>query len=226
MKKINALMLGAMALLLASCKSESSVKMFRFVYPDGQKKQIFADMQEDSLHLYSSMDWEAISEVTWIKLDPNNHSFKVPSGYIAHNKTIPVYFDQNKTNETREGCIAILGTDWDPKQSYKQVTWLDVRLPSGIIKEGSSVPTFEVKDSAHVTLDSVKFHINDKEGATIASNKEWVRPEKMIFTKGLNKTNIVMDPNTTGENRTAELLLKTKGGCETIILVTQTNLKK
>ncbi len=235
MKKTLLLLLSVA--LLAACDKENSNHTIFFSYPAGAYGVAYADQETDSVVIVTFDSYQASTDVDWITIDPDLEYMKIQNSYwYMWEIPIPLTFDANTTGETRMGIISIhnFGDGWDRtvQTLFLQMGWLNITHPAPTyqyytVQNSDTIPanypmtaTFELTDTATQVRDSLTFIAYDD--WTVTCKSDFVKLENATGSAGECKVDITLvDANETAAERTAELILTSRGVSSTIKL-TQT----
>ncbi len=237
MKKILMALLPCIALSFTSC-GDSEYEMHQtFFYPQMPGgMRIYADQQQDTIHVLSLDSWTASTSATWMTVTPTSQN--IPAMSSADVK-LTLKLEKNTTGQTRGGYINVASYD-QISMPVIQYYWLNIRRPEpkytssssvlpGIDSNGSSSAYGDVKASFPLDLkaaaaDTSLIFTVYQDDATLQSSAEWVKTEGNSFVSGNHNVKVSVEANHDTAPRNAQITL-TSGGISSIIEVTQEGRK-
>lgn len=236
MKKFgSALLMGLSVLFLGSCVKDSYRHGAELVHPAaGYYSILYADQTEDSVVFNSFDSYTVSTDASWIKVDSAMAAMKVENSYwYWYEFHVPLTMTPNTTGISREGIVNVKSfgdDDWNTtlQASYLQLPCHNVLRPAPDYGEYTTYPktaTFELKDSAFVVLDSLKFHAYD-DWTLSQQSEDFVHFNVTSGTKGMQVIKLTLDENTASKDRVEKLTLTSKSGFSTEIKVTQLAVKE
>ncbi len=232
MKKFLLFAVATAAFLFTSCNKESTYHTLGIVYPTQYSSAvIYADQKVDSITFQTTDNFRLDAMNNWILIDDSLRNVKVENYYrLVYVLTLPIRFEANATGEIRQGQVKVSSTgddDWDQSAyaSYTQLPWHNIQRPAPAfsyedhqIKEAK----FELTDSATQECDTLRF--TTYENWTLTDG-EFAHPAKLSGKPGNQTVLLAIDPNATAEERTATIVLESRG-VKTNIFVKQEGKKE
>ncbi len=228
-----------LVLSLTACDSENEFHQTSF---DRTNIVMYADQQRDSVLLYYADDWTAtLSDASWLTLlkveqDAEGNiisqtpvttlSDVMPEDALLMSQPIFVGADANTTGRIRYTKIQVQSHE-NAEIVVNQLPLLNITYPYYSYKEGTELNkdniAFIGSYKADATAGEVVFTVY-RDDATLTTNQEWCTPDATTFEAGKHTVALELQPNTTGESRTATLTL-TSGGVTSDITIVQSNEK-
>ncbi len=216
----------AIALAFTACDKGLERHSITILNPASGLNSHYADATLDSVYFYTFDSYESSCDQNWLTLDPVKKKANLPNTYYdMYVVSIPVTFAPNTTESVRTAYVKVhnYGQDWDQTVTvgFVQLGWLNVLRPQpDYVYNDSHVidkANFLLTDSAEQQLDSIAFSV---EKAWTLAASDFVTPQVTQGEGGDHIVRLNLTPNTTGQERTATLLLQSSG-VTTPIKVTQ-----
>lgn len=231
MKKFLLFAVATAAIMLTSCDVESSHHQMGIVYPSPYSYGfVYADQKADSLVFLVTDDFRLMSLSSWISVPDSMKDVHVENIYMLNYiiKT-PVFFDANTTGSIRKGELNLIS--WGKEEGdvasayYMQCPWHNIQRPEPLYSYNDSNISnakFELTDSATQECDTLRF--TTYENWTLTDG-EFAHPAKLSGKPGNQTVLLAIDPNATAEERTATIVLESRG-VKTNIFVKQEGKKE
>lgn len=235
MKKFRfALFLGLVAVAFAACNKDTYQHGTGLIRPQaGSYALVFADQTLDSVCFYTYDSYAVTTDASYVTVDSKLGAMKVVNNYWnCWEFHVPLTFTPNTTGETREAIIKVNSygeDDWNAtlNAGFLQLPTHNIVHPAPDYGKYETYPkkvTFELKDSADVALDSLKFYAFD--AWTLSQEGEsFVHMDKSSGSKGTNVVKLTLDAYMGKTDRSTRLTLKSSNGVATEIKVTQLAVK-
>lgn len=213
----------ALALGLSACDNNSNgeYNVLAIAPIDETPHVIYADQTVDSCVIISTNDWTASVTSDWMTLKPEYASAKVEAGGVLY-KHIAVNYDINKTNAVRYGVLRVNNNKHTVGRQDMQTYWLNITSPTPVFtnKETYAGVRFVSNVSSQAQSNRIAFTTYSPT-ATISTEANWVSLPDSAYAAGSHAINAALLANTTGANRTAQLVLKTSNGIADTIQIVQ-----
>ena len=227
--------LAALLLTLTACNSENEFHQTSF---NKNGITMYADQPKDSVILYYADNWTAVlNDASWLSLlevvkndqgeilsETKISTLKGTMEQGAMLMAVPIYVtaEPNTSGRTRYTNLLVHSHE-EGAITVTQLPVLNITYPYYSFKEGTEFTRdnilFISEYNAKATEGKVIFTIY-RDDATLTSDQEWCVPEESTFKAGKHEVAITLQPNTTGEKRTAILTL-TSGGISCSITINQ-----
>lgn len=186
---------------------------------------LYADQQTDVLNVRSTDNWTASTTNTWISFPPagTNSISQGPTYNISSDSTYSttINIQPNTTGDTRLGVVRVETNKHHVGLPVYQVGYLNITSITPVFSDPTNHTgaSFTLTAMAGETYVSFSFHLY--QSATITSSASWVTPEADNYSHGDNTAQLTLEPNTTGQSRTATITLTSICGARTDITLTQ-----
>lgn len=186
---------------------------------------LYADQPTDVIKINSTDNWTASTIATWISFPPAGTN-SISQGPTYKNSSDSTYsatinIQPNTTGSTRLGVVRVETNKHHVGLPVYQVGYLNITSITPAFSDpanrnGASFALTALQEEASV---SVSFYIYQP--ATITTSAEWVTVETEHYSAGNNTAQFILEPNTTGQSRTATLTITSSCGAHTNITLTQ-----
>lgn len=234
MKKLLLPIISMLAIFTA-CDSENEFHQTSF---NKTSITMYADQVKDSVILFYADDWTArLNDASWLSLlnvvkNDNGEilsedKVSTLSGIMERGAMLmatPIYVtaEPNTSGKIRFTNLLISSHEAGAI-TITQLPLLNIAYPNYQFREGTEASSenvfYEGTYTDEATEGIVVFTVY-RNGATLTSDQDWVTPEADTFEAGYHEVKLTLQPNTTGEKRTATLTL-TSGGISVPITIIQ-----
>ncbi len=216
------------ALMTTSCSdSENTYHALRVISASTSSDyaQLYADQQTDILKVYSTDQWSATTNADWVWFSSSGtNSITHGATYITNRDSIyntTINVQANTTGSTRVGVVRFSTNKHNVVLPVYQVGYLNITSITPVFSDPTNHNgvSFTLTAKANETSATVSFYIY--QSATITASADWVSIPNERFLSGTNTAELVLEPNTTGQSRTATISIVSDGGPTTNITLTQ-----
>lgn len=186
---------------------------------------IYADQPTDVLKINSTDNWTASTTASWISFPPAGTN-SISQGPTYKNSSDSTYsatinIQPNTTGNTRLGVVRVETNKHHVGLPVYQVGYLNITsiTPTFSDPTNHNGASFTLTALREETSVSVSFDIYQP--ATITTSADWVTVETDHYSAGNNTAQFTLEPNTTGQSRTATLTITSSCGARTSITLTQ-----
>lgn len=186
---------------------------------------LYADQRSDILRITASDDWTASAQVQWMSFAESGAStleHKVTNVYAADTLySARVSVQPNLTDSTRAGYIRVSTYKYNVGLPVYQVGYLNITSITPTFSDPTSHNgvAFALTTQAADTQETLSFYIY--QAATLSADADWVTIDNSRYQAGQNTATLTLQPNTTGQSRTATLTLRSDCGALTTVSLTQ-----
>lgn len=237
-KKIALFSFVGFSCLLTSCIKDTYRHQVSVVYP-ANLSVLYADQTSDSVKFLTFDSFQAKSyETDWIEVlntKNNPSSAEIQNSYYnCYEVCVKLAVDPNTSSKARNGYVSIRSfsklDDWDQTAHayFKQLGWHNVMRPEPKygLDDNQSVKTctFVSKDSALQVVDTLRF-VAYTDWTLEQPDESFIKSAVTEGKAGNNTLLLTLEPNTSSEERSADLKLKSKNGVTTVITYNQAGKK-
>lgn len=186
---------------------------------------VYADQQTDVLKVRSTDNWTASTAATWISFPPagTNSISQGPTYNASSDSTYSatINIQPNTTGETRLGAVRVETNKHHVAMPVYQVAYINITSITPVFSDPTNRTgaSFALTALAAETSVSISFHLY--QSATLTASADWVTVETAQYSHGDNTAQLTLEPNTTGQSRTATITLTSSCGVRTDITLTQ-----
>ncbi len=216
MMKTLKLMLPVLALvaLVAACGKGNEYHQTRFLRPGESALYVFADQQRDSVSFVSTESYVLSSNVSWCEVANGYESLNIPYSNALVDCYAWLEFEANTTGEQRGGILHLGAGDYSIDAYFVQLPYLCVTSPSRFSQELLPLTCEATAEQA-----TLKFKVFATWTLALEEEADWLQLEKTAGSEGEQEVGLTLQPNTTTEDRTATLILTSRGVTEKITII-------
>lgn len=230
MKKLSfiaLILMGAVSLLSSCSDNEDSYHALSITSESTASDYalIYADQQSDELKVLSTDSWTATSYAAWTAFGANGQYVLTQSATYKFGNdstySTRIIFTPNTTDSTRIGVIRVVSNKHTVGLPIYQTSYLNITSITPVFTDPSTHngAQFSLTTLPEDTSTSISFRIFQP--ATLSSSQSWVTIPVTQFLQGKNTAEITLEPNTTGQSRTAIISITSECGVKTDITLTQ-----
>lgn len=214
MKKL-LFMLPLMAIILMmGCSKKSDYHMSRFLRPNDGGLYVYADQEWDSVSFETTESYNLSSNVSWFKVPDEYSSFKNPYTDAVLLSYAWLQFEPNTTGEMRYGLLHLAAGDYSVDATIIQLPFLNVTNP---VRQGYVLAPLVID----ATTSSASLAFTAYSNWSLSTDSDWLTFEATSGAAGERRVMITTELNTTDEDRTAKVLLTSRGVTQEITVTQQ-----
>ena len=211
MKKFLFLLPLAALVLMMGCSKNSDYHMSRFLRPSDGALYVYADQDLDSVSFETTESYTLSSNVSWFKVPEEYSSLKNP----YTNAIILCYawlqFEPNTTGEMRYGLLHLGAGDYSVDATIIQLPFLCVTNP---LRQGYVLSPLVI--DANTSSATLAFTVFSN--WTLSTDSDWLTFEATSGAAGDRRVLVTTGLNTTDEDRSAKVLLTSRGVTQEITI--------
>ena len=211
MKKFLSLLPLAAFILVLSCSKNNDYHCARFLRPDDVALYVYADQEWDSVSFETTESYTLSSNVAWFSIPNEYSSFKNP----YNNAIILCYawlqFEPNTSGELRNGYLHLGAGEYSVDANIIQLPFLCVTNPARL---GYYLSPLTV--SANTESATLAFTVFSN--WTLSTESDWLTLSTSAGAAGDRQVVVKIAPNMGTEDRTAKVVLTSRGVSEEITI--------
>ena len=211
MKKLLFLLPLAAIILMIGCSKKSEYHMSRFLRPSDAALYVYADQEWDSVSFETTESYTLSSNVSWFKVPDEYSSFNNPYTDALVLAYAWLQFEPNTTGEMRYGLLHLGAGDYSVDATIIQLPFLCVTNP---VRQGYVLSPLVI--DANTSSATLAFTVFSH--WTLSSDSDWLTFEATSGAAGDRTVLVTTGINPTDEERTAKVLLTSRGVTQEITI--------
>lgn len=234
--RLQKLLVAAAAALAAAACSDSEYE-YHFINILSPEQAVYADQSADSLVIVCSDSWEASTEAEWISPKTFSHEL-TPDNQIR--QASPLVITPNTTGKMKSGYFTIRSDGREQRRTCLQAGWVNIISPDPVYREGDNVignpfeardpnnvtAAFEIMKGADAAAGEIVLRLFDAE-ASVTTQDSWISLADTALTRAGGSAALpdtlafAIKANDTGAERAGTILISTRNGVRTPVVVRQ-----
>lgn len=214
MKKSFFLIPLLVSVLIIACNKETEYHQTRFLRPGVTALCVYADQEWDSISFETTESYLLSSDASWCVIPNEYKEFKNPYSNAIVQCYAWLQFEANKTGDIRNAVIHLGAGDYSIDAYVIQVPYLCVTSPSRVNEQLNPLIC-----DADVTSATLKFTTYSQ--WTLTTEADWLTLGTTAGAAGDSQVTVTLQPNTTTADRSATVVLTSRGVAQNIIIQQQ-----